>query len=134
MEKGLSREIQLIDHRPSGVAEDHGLPATIESEAGPAPAVALAPMAVLPDAQRQGVGSVLVRAGLERLRDEGHGVVIVLGHPEYYPRFGFEPATRLGITCSFDVPDEVFMALELRPGGCPAGGGRARYCSQIEAM
>lgn len=109
-------------------------PATIEGEHGVAPAVGLAPMAVLPEHQRQGIGSALVAAGLAQLRASEHGLVIVLGHPEYYPRFGFEPARRLGITCTFDVPDEVFMAQELRRGACLAGGGLARYRPELDGV
>jgi putative acetyltransferase len=81
-------------------------PAAIESGAGLFPVVALAPMAVLPEYQRQGVGSLLVSAGLEECRRLGHECVIVLGHAEYYPRFGFVPASRYGIKSEFDVPDE----------------------------
>ena len=85
----------------------------------------LAPMAVRPDRQRQGIGSSLVRAGLDRCRDLGAGVVIVLGHAEYYPRFGFEPASRYGVLSKYDVPDEVFLLVELTPGA--AVEGTARY-------
>jgi putative acetyltransferase len=59
----------------------------------------LGPMAVAPTRQRQGVGSALVRAGLERCREIGAGAVVVLGHPDYYPKFGFLPAARFGLTC-----------------------------------
>jgi putative acetyltransferase len=76
----------------------------------------LAPMAVLPAHQRRGIGSSLVRAGLEASRQLGFGAVIVLGHAKYYPRFGFQSASRFGLGCEYDVPDEIFMALELAPG------------------
>jgi putative acetyltransferase len=76
----------------------------------------LAPMAVLPRRQRQGVGVALVPAGLLECKRLGKGGVVVLGHPEYYPRFGFAPASRFGLRCQFDVPDDVFMATELVPG------------------
>ncbi len=75
----------------------------------------LAPMAVVPDRQRQGVGSALARAGIAACLELGFEAVIVLGHPEYYPRFGFVPASRFGLRSEYDVPDDVFMALELRP-------------------
>ncbi|MDY7092713.1 MAG: N-acetyltransferase [Acidobacteriota bacterium] len=75
----------------------------------------LAPMAVAPGHQRRGIGSALVREGLEACRRLGAGAVVVLGHPDYYPRFGFEPSVRFGIGCEYDVPPEVFMALELQP-------------------
>lgn len=87
----------------------------------------LAPMAVAPDHQRGGVGSALIEAGVERCRELGAAAVIVLGHPEYYPRFGFEPATRFGIDSDYDVPDEVFMAMELESGSLSDKAGRVHY-------
>jgi putative acetyltransferase len=87
----------------------------------------LAPMAVLPAVQRRGIGSALVRAGLEQCAQLGCCAVIVLGHSKYYPRFGFTPASRFGITSEYDVPDEVFMALELEPGALRERSGTIRY-------
>jgi putative acetyltransferase len=87
----------------------------------------LAPMAVLPTLQRQGIGSALVRTGLDACRDMGAGAVIVLGHAEYYPRFGFVPASRFGIRSEYDVPDDVFMAIELIPGFLAPRPGTIRY-------
>ena len=75
----------------------------------------LAPMAVTPARQRRGIGSALVRAGLECCREMGAAAVVVLGHPDFYPRFGFMPAARLGLSCEYDVPAEAFMAMELEP-------------------
>ena len=89
--------------------------------------VGLAPMSVLPARQRQGLGSALVREGLERCREMGYDAVVVLGHPEYYPRFGFVPASRFGIGCEYEVPDEAFMALELVPGALKGRPGTIRY-------
>ena len=89
--------------------------------------IGLAPMAVAPPHQRSGIGSALVRAGLERCKETGYGAVAVLGHPEYYPRFGFSPASRFGIGCEYDVPDDVFMMLELRPGFLEGASGVIRY-------
>lgn len=77
------------------------------------PALALAPCAVLPAAQRTGAGSAAVHAGLEAARTRGENLVLVLGHADYYPRFGFTPASRFGIRAPFDVPDEVMMAMAL---------------------
>jgi putative acetyltransferase len=82
----------------------------------------LAPMAVLPGRQRQGIGSELVRAGLDASRKRGAAAVVVVGHPAFYPRFGFIPASRFGLRCEYEVPDDVFMALELRPGVLRTGG------------
>ena len=85
----------------------------------------LAPMAVLPECQRQGIGGALVRAGLDAARQTGAAAVCVLGHAEYYPRFGFAPASRFRIGSEYDVPDEVFMILELKAG--TLRGGTIRY-------
>ena len=90
-------------------------------------ALALAPMAVLPALQNQGIGSALVRRGLEVARRLGHHVVIVLGHPRYYPRFGFQPAGPLGIRSRFDAPPEAFMVLGLQPGALEGVRGLVEY-------
>lgn len=87
----------------------------------------LAPMAVLPDRQRTGVGSKLVVAGLEACRKLGASIVVVLGHRDYYPRFGFAPAHLLGFTCEYDVPKEAFMALELTENASLGINGQIRY-------
>jgi putative acetyltransferase len=87
----------------------------------------LAPMAVIPHRQRRGIGSKLVRAGLERCRDLGFGAVVVLGHPAYYPRFGFGTASRLGIGCEYDVPADAFMVTELEEGFLRGASGTAQY-------
>lgn len=87
----------------------------------------LAPMAVLPAQQRRGVGSALVRDGLERCRQLRCHAVVVLGHPEYYPRFGFVPASRFGIRSEYDVPDDVFMAVEFETGVLKGKAGTIRY-------
>jgi len=87
----------------------------------------LAPMAVSPARQRKGIGSALVRAGLERCRRLGIGAVVVLGHPAYYPRFGFSPSARFGISCEYDVPEDVFMVMELHAGFLDSASGSIRY-------
>jgi len=87
----------------------------------------LAPMAVVPELQGQGVGSALVKAGLEACREFGGEAVVVLGHPAYYPRFGFLPSSRFGIDSEYGVPEEVFMVLELTPGSLKDRGGRISY-------
>jgi putative acetyltransferase len=73
----------------------------------------LAPVAVLTALHKRGIGSSLIRSGIERLKAGGCPYVVVLGHPEYYPRFGFVPASRYGMRCGWDVPDETFMLLLL---------------------
>ncbi len=87
----------------------------------------LAPMAVMPSKQRQGVGSTLVREGLERCRRLNAAAVVVLGHPSYYPRFGFVPAVHLSLRSEYDVPDEVFMVRELRDGALSGLSGTIQY-------
>jgi putative acetyltransferase len=87
----------------------------------------LAPMAVLPESQRKGIGTELVREGITRLKSRGCPFVIVLGHPEYYPRFGFEPASRYNIQSEWEVPDEAFMILVLDPSAMRGISGLARY-------
>ena len=79
------------------------------------PALALAPCAVLPRVQRSGAGSAAIRAGLDAARGRGENLVVVVGDPGYYPRFGFNPASAFGIRAAFDVPDEAVMALPLDP-------------------
>lgn len=102
-------------------------PVAVESEGSSFEAIALAPMAVLPAYQRQGIGGRLVRAGLEECRDLGHEIVVVLGHPAYYPRFGFVPAGPKGMSCEFEVPEEAFMVLELRAGALAGRGGVVKF-------
>ena len=87
----------------------------------------LAPMAVIPREQRRGVGTALIRAGLEQCWQLGFEAVVVVGHASYYPRFGFVRASRFGIRCEYDVPDEVFMATELMPGALAGKSGTIRY-------
>ena len=87
----------------------------------------LGPMAVLPQHQRKGIGSALVRESLTRVEQLGFGAVVLVGHPEFYPRFGFRPAARFGLACEFDAPEEAFMALELRPGFLAGASGKIEY-------
>ena len=84
-------------------------PVTIESDDNRAVGMGLGPMAVSPEYQNQGIGSTLIRYGLDRLKDGGCEFVVVLGHSDYYPKFGFVPASEYNVRCKWDVPDEVFM-------------------------
>jgi putative acetyltransferase len=99
-------------------------PVTLHGEAD-LQLMGLAPMAVAPGRQNSGIGSLLVGAGLDRCR--AIGAVVVLGHPDYYPRFGFVPASGFSIDSEYDVPDEVFMAQELVPGALRQVTGRIHY-------
>jgi putative acetyltransferase len=89
------------------------------------PALALAPMAVLPDHQRKGIGSQLVRQGLETCREQGHKIVIVLGHPHFYLRFGFSSELALPLDSPFS--SEAWMAVELAPGALAGISGTVQY-------
>ncbi|MFI9627297.1 GNAT family N-acetyltransferase [Streptomyces sp. NPDC052042] len=90
------------------------------------PALALAPCAVLPSVQRTGAGSAAIRAALDAARAIGENLVVVLGHANYYPRFGFAPASRFGIHAPFEVADEFMMAMALDDTR-PVPTGTIRY-------
>ena len=108
---------------------------TIESEDSSFEAIALAPMAVLPVYQHKGIGSQLVNARLEECRRLGHEIVVVLGHPDYYPRFGFIPAKQKGIKCEFETPSEAWMILELNEGILAGRTGTVKFQPEfLEAM
>jgi len=98
---------------------------SIDTASGAAAAVALAPLAVVPRCQRQGIGGTLIREGLDQLHGLGDRIVIVVGHPDYYPRFGFSTALARALESPF--PPEAFMALELGPGALDGIQGRVRY-------
>ena len=129
------REAPEFDPEVSLVADRGGTiagyilfsPIAIETKDGASPALALAPLAVVPDLQRQGIGEQLVRHGLKRCRDRGHGVVVVLGDPAYYMRFGFFPAGARHIESPFPAPEEAFMVLELVPGALSGIAGMVKY-------
>ena len=109
-------------------------PAEIDAAEGVVRGYGLAPVAVRPAWQRRGIGSALIAEGTRRLRDAGVPYVIVLGHPEYYPRFGFERASRHGVRCQWPgVPDEAFMLLVLDPAVAPRLAGLARYRPEFDA-
>ena len=91
------------------------------------PGLALAPMAISKPFQRLGIGGQLMRAGLAAARERGEPFVVVLGHPEYYPKFGFVRASTLGWRSEYEVPDEAFMAIELRPATLGGTPGTIRY-------
>jgi putative acetyltransferase len=95
---------------------------------------ALGPMAVLPEHQRRGIGSKLVEAGNRKLKDAGHPFIIVVGHAEYYPRFGFRPASKYGIKCEWDVPDDVFMVLILDQAKMQGASGLAKYRHEFSTV
>lgn len=89
--------------------------------------LALAPMAVHPQYQKKGIGARLITQGLQNARDLGFASVIVLGHEHYYPKFGFVPAAKWGIKVPVEVPENVFMAIELVPGSLTNISGVVEY-------
>lgn len=140
---GRPLEANIVDtiRRSNGiglslVAEDQGRivghilfsSAVIEGPTGGIMGMGLAPMAVLPDLQRRGIGTQLVKRGIDELSTRGCPFIIVLGHADYYPRFGFERASSYGVRCPWDgVPDEAFMVLWLDRSKAGTATGRARY-------
>jgi putative acetyltransferase len=117
-------------------------PVVVDGGARRVEGMGLAPVAVLPDRQRRGIGSALVRRGLDILRGRGCPFVIVLGHPAYYPRFGFQIAAEYGLSCQWEgvpaeanVPDEAFMVAIMDPAAMADVSGVARYRDEFdEAM
>lgn len=137
------RLVALLTERGKGiislVAEKDGMivghilfsPVTIERpDHSPTKGLGLAPLAVLPEFQRRAIGSELMRAGLAVCREQGIPFVALVGHPAYYPRFGFVPASRFGLTCDFGSGDS-FQILVWREGGLPPGGGDLRYATEF---
>ena len=109
-------------------------PVTVEGPDGMIEGMGLAPMAVTPELHRSGIGSQLVSHGLEVLRKRSCPFVVILGHPEYYPRFGFERASAHGLRSQWDgVPDEAFMVTVFDRGSLAGGGGVARYREEFDA-
>jgi putative acetyltransferase len=109
-------------------------PVTIMSETGEIAALGLAPMAVVPAYQRTGIGSQLVEAGLQASRQTHYDIVVVLGHPAYYPRFGFTPSKPHGIIWEHDVPEDVFMVQELKEGALAKARGVVKYHAAFERV
>lgn len=145
---GQPAEADLVDALRRGCDDALSLVATDEDVVGhilftpvlvdgAAPSLAgmgLAPMSVLPEHQRRGVGSSLVRHGLDALRERGCPFVVVVGHPDYYLRFGFVPASKHGFLSQWQgIPDDVFMALILNPSAMGGVRGVARYRPEFDA-
>ena len=104
----------------------------IVTPGGIVPALSLAPMAVIPSHQRQGIGSMLVWEGLRTCAEAGHRIVVVLGHPEFYPRFGFSAMMAGRLRSPYSGP--AFMALELVPGALEGVDGEVRYPPPFEGL
>jgi len=87
----------------------------------------LGPMAVLPKLQKKGIGSQLVKTGIKNCSTKGSDAIVVLGHPEYYPKFGFVSSVKCGIRSEYDAPDEAFMVLELKKSSLKDKNGIIKY-------
>jgi len=109
-------------------------PVVIPNHGAQLGAAGLGPMAVVPAFQRHGVGSQLVRHGLDLLRADGHEVVAVLGHPRFYPRFGFRLAVHHNIRSQWDLPVDVFMVAELVPGALHGRSGTVMYADAFNSV
>jgi len=111
-------------------------PVTIETQEGVIEGMGLAPMAVLPELQNQGIGSILVKEGLRIIRNTSCPFVIVIGHEKYYPRFGFQRASKYGLKSQWKgVPDEAFMAMILKDSVMKGVSGIVKYRDEFdEAM
>ncbi len=103
------------------------LPVVIKQKDKTHSTLTLAPMSVLPDYQKKSVGKLMIIYGLQKAKELGYKSVVVLGHPSYYPKFGFEKASKWKIKSPFPAPDEVFMALELEKGSLDSIQGNVIY-------
>jgi len=142
-EAGLVDALRAVAHpRVSLVAIQDGPvvghilfgPVTIEGPQGVSIAMGLAPMAVRPERQNAGSGSALVREGLAACAALDENVLVVLGHPHYYPRFGFVPVATKGLSCEYPVPDDVFMVAELVPGALRGRTGLVKYHPEFASV
>jgi len=96
--------------------------------------LALAPMAIIPEFQKSGIGSELIKKGMDKAKELGFDSIIVLGHKEYYPKFGFQRASKWDIKCPFEVPDEVFMAIELTEKALEGKAGTVEYPDEFNEV
>ena len=91
-------------------------------------------MAVVPGCQNRGIGTKLVRQGLEACKKLGYTIVIVVGHPDYYPRFGFKSAREFGLEAPFEVPEDAFLVRELVPGALENVRGMVKYSPAFDSV
>lgn len=109
-------------------------PVTVESGTSSFQAVGLGPMAVLPSQQKRGIGSQLLERGLNECEKAGHGIVFVVGHPEFYRSLGFSPSKLYGLRWEHDVPDDVFMVKEIQKGALVGRNGTVKYRPEFSTV
>jgi putative acetyltransferase len=142
---GQNQESNIVDALRANGAAALSLVAAVDGQAvghimysplvvGDVQGAALGPMAVVPEHQNRGLGTRLVEAGNEYLRHDGCPFVAVLGHPTFYPRFGFRPANTYGIMCEWNVADEVFMVLVLDEAKMAGAVGTAKYRTEFSTV
>ena len=135
---GQDQEAAIVDALRSNGAASLSLVTTVDSlivghimyspvEIGRLEGIGLGPVAIIPEHQRRGIGSALIETGNRRLELAGCPFIVVLGHPGFYSRFGFRPASTLGVSCGWDVPDDVFQILVFDPVRMAGVSGVARY-------
>lgn len=129
------RESEAFVNELSLVAEDNGKIVghiiLTKIKIGNNESLALAPLSVLPSYQKNGIGSKLILESHKRAKELGYNSAVVLGHSDYYPRFGYKPASKWGIKASFEVPDESFMAIELIENGLKDVSGTVKYAKEF---
>jgi putative acetyltransferase len=142
---GQDQEGHIVDALRANGAALLSLVATLQSRVaghimyspvlvGHVTGAALGPMAVLPEHQRQGIGSMLVEAGSQKLKHAGCPFIVVVGHSAFYARFGFKPASTYGVNCEWDVPDDVFMALVVDQARMQGVVGLAKYRAEFSTV
>jgi putative acetyltransferase len=124
--------VSLIAEAESRVVGHIGFSFVTSIKAPDVSIAGLAPVAVLPTFQKRGIGSMLVGQGIEECRKLGVQAIVVIGHPDYYPRFGFRRAGQFGLTCVYDAPDEAFMAMELVEGALSVCRGLVCYQPEFD--
>jgi putative acetyltransferase len=142
---GQDQEANIVDALRGNRAVLLSLVATVDgmiaghamyspASVGPVEGAALGPIAVVPEHQRRGIGARLIEAAHQMLADTACPFVIVLGHPAYYPRFGFVPASSRGIRCAWEVPDDAFMVLVLDDARMQGVEGLAEYRDEFSTV
>jgi len=127
------RLISLVA-KAGGRVGGHALWSPVTIEGSSLKGMGLGPLAVLPGYQKKGIGTSLAEAGLDACRKNGYDFALVLGHPDYYPRFGFVPASKFNLKCEYEVPDEAFMVMELRHGALQGVSGVVRYLPEFKGV